>query len=458
MKSALPLKIIGIVAALCLAAGAIWWASQHGRVQASSPAAAALSTPQALFAAIPTPGTITAADREIARWMGKAQAAPTDDKMWVNLGDALMQKPRENADFHYYGYAEAAYQQALAHNPRSTSALEGMAWVSSDRHQFDKSVDYAKQAIAIDPRSNTAYGLWGDADVELGRYDDAYAHYQTMLDIRPDLASYSRGAHLLFLTGDARKAVWLMGKAIKTGGPYAENTAWCRAQLGLMLISEGALLPAEYVLKDAVKNNPNSFQVLAAMGKLKAAQRDFPGAIDAYQKALAVQPNLDVLVALGDIYAATGRPAEAEKQYTLVEELHRKNTDVSIHDHMQMALFYADHDRNLVQAMQFAEEHKLSPNVNDADTLAWCYYKNNLLPQAKAASDRALSRHTPEARYLYHAGMIAAKMGDRVAAQKYLYQALSLNPQFSPLGAPIASATLQKLGGEAPGAHLAAAH
>ncbi len=456
MKNALLLKISAALLVLCVLAG-VAWSVTHSRVHASARAAAA-ATPEQVFAAIPPPGSAaTAADKEIARWMDKARANTSDDKMWVNLGDALMQKPRENADFRYYGYAQQAYGQALAHNPHNADALDGMAWVTSDRHQFDQSVAYAKQSIAINPRNNTAYGLWGDADVELGHYDDAFAHYQSMLDIRPDLSSYSRGAHLLFLTGDSRKAMWLMVKAIKAGGPYAENTAWCRAQLGLMLFNEGALMPADGVLQDALKATPNNFQVLAAMGRIKAAERDYPAAIADYQKALAIQPNLDVLVALGDVYQATGRTADAEKEYAAVEEMHRKNTDVAVHDHMQMALFYADHDRNLVQAMQFAEEHKLSPNVNDADTLAWCYYKNGLLPQAKAASDRALSRHTPDARYLFHAGMIAAKMGDRVGAQKDLYQALSMNPGFSPLSSLVATSTLKQLGSAAPNAKVAAA-
>lgn len=50
------------------------------------------------------------------------------------------------------------------------------------------------------------------------------------------------------------------------------------------------------------------------------------------------------------------------------------------------------------------------------------------------------------AKFLYHAGMIYASAGDRVGAQKYLYHALNMNPNFSPAGAPIAFQTLKKLG------------
>ena len=57
----------------------------------------------------------------------------------------------------------------------------------------------------------TAFSTASDAALEMGDYEAAFEHYQKMMDLRPNLASYSRGAHLLYLTGDVRKATWLMG-------------------------------------------------------------------------------------------------------------------------------------------------------------------------------------------------------------------------------------------------------
>lgn len=247
-----------------------------------------------------------------------------------------------------------------------------------------------------------------------------------------------------------------MAKAIKTGAPYAENTAWCSTQLALMLLNEGAVVPAEQVLQDALKSTPDNFHVLAAMGMVQAAKKNYPAAIADYKKSLAIAPELTSAAALGDLYAVTGSKAEAERQYAQVEVLHKQNTDISIHDHMQMAQFYADHDRNLVQAMQFAEEHKLTKNVNEADTLAWCYYKNGMQAQAKAAIQTALAWHTPDARILFHAGMIYAKEGNRISAGNYLSQALSLNPNFNPIFAKTAVDTLKELGSRPPGAMVTA--
>jgi tetratricopeptide (TPR) repeat protein len=388
-----------------------------------------------------------AADEAIARSTQRATRAPHEPDAWVSLGDAFMQKARETADPGFYRRAEAAYQKALASAPREVGALTGLAWVFGGLHDFEQSVQWARRALAVAPGHQAAHGLLGDAAVELGEYDEAFEHYQKMLDVRPDLASYSRAAQLLWVTGDTRKALWMMDKAVKAGAPYAENTAWARAQLGLMLWRQGALLAAEQTLDAALSTAPANHHVLAALAKVKASRKDYPAAIDYLKRANAVVPQLETVVALGDIYAVTGEQEEAARQYALVETINRLNRANGARTDLQMARFYADHDRNVAQAVQDAEAgFRTRKNVYAADTLAWCYYKAERYEDARKALRKALARRTPDAEMLFHAGMIHAKLGDRATAQRYLYQALSLNPQFHPIHAATAGATLAQLG------------
>lgn len=188
------------------------------------------------------------------------------------------------------------------------------------------------------------------------------------------------------------------------------------------------------------------------MGMFKAARRNTPEAIAFYKKSIAIAPNLASLAALGDLYQLSGDKAGAEQQYAQVEALHTRNAEAGVDDHMQMAQFYADHDRNLPQALQLAEQNKSTQNVSDADTLAWCYYKNGQEDKAKAAIQTAMARNTPDAAILFHAGMIYAKVGDRVTAGQCLAHALSTNPNFSPLNAKTAADTLKQLGSRPPDA------
>ena len=53
------------------------------------------------------------------------------------------------------------------------------------------------------------------------------------------------------------------------------------------------------------------------------------------------------------------------------------------------------------------------------------------------------------ASFAFHAGMIQARLGDRDAARRLLTEALDINPHFSIRYAPVAKATLARLGGSA---------
>ena len=415
-------------------------------VAAPSLAPAALTTGQ-IFAAIPPPKGDSMTDKALAQALTKAREKPHGAIAWVNLGDALAQKLRDSANLKYYDYAEMAYRQALQLDPRSVDAMNGMAWVVGGRHVFDQSIEWANRALKIDPRNAPARGIIGDAALELGDYDRAFDEYQKMMDLRPDLSSWSRGAWLLWLTGNPSKAQWLMQKAIKAGAPYAENTIWCRAKLATMLFQEGALLPAEQVLAPALAAAPRNTQVLLVAGRIAVARHDFATATRYYQTVLDTAPNHEALAALGDLSAANGEQEKAEEYYKKVEALHAAHLATGGHSHMLMAKFYADHDRNLVEALRLAEQRKLTRNVLEADILAWVYFKSGDLPHARDAIKRALSRDTPDAEMHYHAGMIAAASGDRGAAQKELGKALSLNPKFSVLQAPIAHRMLDQVAG-----------
>ena len=415
MKPLLPIAAL----ALCVTAG-LWTLHRPSpKAQAAVPPVSAVQPSRPAAAA---PAEVEKLDWAIAKDTLAAQKTPGDPKAWTDLGDALMQKARETADLSYYGLAETDYKKALARDPKSVPALDGMAWVTSDRHEFEQSKAWAGKALALDPNSQDAYGLLGDADQELGNYPAAYAHYQKMLDLRPDLASYSRGGHLLWITGNFRQGAGLMVKAIDAGGPYAESTGWCRAQLGLMLYSEGHQAAAEQTLRDALTTTPRNYRVLMALGRAEAGRGDDAGAIDCYQKAIDVVPQVEAVAALGDLYALSGRKADAEQQYRLAENIDRIQKANGVRGGWQMSLFRANHDRELPEALADAqEEYKTRKNVYAADALAWCLYKTG---------------HYPEA--------AAMKQGDRKAARAYLSQAIALNPNFSPVDAPLAAAALRE--------------
>jgi tetratricopeptide (TPR) repeat protein len=402
-------------------------------------------TAHEILAAIPAPAGGSASEKAEIEALAMAKANAGKAEVWVSLGDTLAQRLRDSTDQTYYNFAESAYQQALRLKPDCVDAINGMAWVEGGRHRFDASVDWARKALAIAPQSADAYGILGDAAVELGDYEAATDDYQKMMDLRPDLSSWSRGAWLLWLTGNQLQATNLMEKAIRAGGAFAENTAWCRAKLATMLLHDGAFAAAAKVLEPSLRERSRNPHVLLAAARLATATREYDVATQYYQLMMEKAPNHDALVGLGDLQAIQGDLAKAESYYVQVDALHAAHLASGVHDHMQMARFLADHDRNPVEALRLAEQHKLTRNVLEADVLAWVYFKNGDQPRAIDAIKRALSQHTPDPEIHYHAGMIAAAAGDRASARRHLQQAVAMNPRFNPLQGPLAERTLEKL-------------
>ena len=391
------------------------------------------------------------AAKAIRYWRQKANQYPKADQPKRYLGDALMQRAREIGDPHDYGDAKSAFQSALYLNPKNSAAMVGMAWVHGALHEFGASTQWAEKAIVLNPENPDAYGLLGDAAVELGDYDAAFDYYQKMLDIRPDLASYSRGAHLLFVTGDIRPAIELMKKAISAGAPFAENTAWCRAALARMLWSIGVLSQADQVLRVGLEAMPHNVHLLAALGMVKTSMRDRTAAVAAYEKAVDIQPRHEDVIALGHLYTLTNQPEKAEMLLDKAKKLYRTHQAAGIQNNILRARFYADQGIRLASALQEARnvyaEYK---NVFVADTLAWCYYRVGRYQHARDIIEKALRYHTPDPMIWYHAGMIYMQLGDMTRAIKHLERALNLNSEFHPVYAAKALKTLNQL---APPAH-----
>jgi len=419
---------------------------------------------------------------QVARRVQETEQRPDNPDGWCRLGDAIMQRSREAAGHaeSLYNRAETAYRRALKLDARHVPALIGLAWVANSRHDFAAGEGWARAALSLESHLPEAHALLGDAAVELGDYDAAFEHCQAALDQRPDLSSYARSAHLLWLTGDARRAKALLYRAIQAGGPHEENTAWCRAELALVMFNQGSLVPAEKQIEQALERAPHNPHVLTVMGRIKAAQADYPRAIRLYEQANAVAPQHAALAALADLYRLAGNVEMAERMYEQVCEIHAshahershngEHTDDEAHPHdadhaheedtgqtisgdghsthgsVELARFLADQDREPAKALRQAEAAvRISQSVHALDTLAWCYYRNGRFREARETILRALRWRTPDAAISFHAGMIHTALGEREQAKRYLYQALNLNPHFHPVQAKVAADTLKTL-------------
>lgn len=412
------------------------WLVGNGALSAcrsQSPTTPAPSASSPSRPSLPTRTEESPADRAIRAADAAASAQPQLSDSYVTLASAYMQKARESGDASYYGRAEAAVRRALALDANSTGALRTLAWVQTGKHEFREALATAERLLQHASQDPLVHGLLGDAALELGDYDRAEIAFQTMLDLRPGMASFSRAAYVRELYGDQDGAVELMEQAVKSGSARdPEPLAWCLVQLGQLYFNQGRLGKAETAFNNALVVFPRYYQALAALGRVRGAQQRYSEAIALYRQAVEITPAPDLLVALGDLLLVTGQPEQAEQQFALIEYIEKVNAANQVAYNRQLALFYADHDRKLDEAVTLAEaEIQRRHDIYSFDSLAWAYYKKGRFVDAGQAMTQALRLDTQDALLFFHAGMIASAVDEPEKARDYLHRALATNPYFA---------------------------
>ena len=274
----------------------------------------------------------------------------------------------------------------------------------------------------------------------MGEYDKAGVAYGRLtprdmtLSPRAAYARDSRLSYLRFVAGDTTGAIGLMKTAVTEGVEAqlpSENLAWLYYELGEYFTQAGDPASADSAYITALNTHPGDYRSLAALAKLRANNGRYAEAIELYQKAIAVVPMPIFIAELGDLYARTGNREEAKKQYALVEYIGLLGHINQVLHNRDLALFYADHDMKLTEALDIAKkELEVRHDVYTWDALAWVLLKNGKLTEASDASKKALQYGTQDSLLLFHAGMIAEALGQRDQARSELKEALRINPHF----------------------------
>ena len=361
----------------------------------------------------------TAADRAIAdaeRRVGTAASA----RAWVGLASAFMQKARETGDPSYYDRAAAAVERALAVEPSDYGALRARAWVLLGQHRFARALGAARAARRLQPRDWWNYGNLADACVELGRYRDAAHATSRMMALRPGPPAYARAAALRALSGDRHGAIEALELALAAADPVdAEERAWLLTYLGHEHLALGEVERAGARYAAALAAFPDYHLALPGLARVRVLEGRPDEAISLYERALARFPTAQAAGALGDLYARAGNPARARDSYAFAVYMGRIAAVRGQSPGRDLALFLADHDRDLAEALRLARaEAAARDDVYTNDALAWALYKNGRLADAKRAVARALRLGTEDASFHEHAAVIVAALGrDRVAAR-----------------------------------------
>ena len=117
-------------------------------------------------------------------------------------------------------------------------------------------------------------------------------------------------------------------------------------------------------LQEMVRQNPKNLSAWIQLGDISMDSSRFYEAIDAYQKALALdEKNVNVRVDLGTCYRSVGRPDKAAEEYRKAIAINPDH--INAHRNLGIVLAFDLHDRK--GAIRELEEYlRLSPQAPDA--------------------------------------------------------------------------------------------
>ena len=353
--------------------------------------------------------------------------------------NAFAQRARATGDAAYYDKAEAVYRRALRSAPDDLAATVGRGALALSRHEFRDALALGRRALELSPTTAAAYGVVGDALVELGRYQEAFATFDQMAALKPSVSSYARVSYARELLGDVPGATEAMRYAVDAAAGEPEALAWSHTQLGKLYWSHGRVADAAREYRLALRVRRGYPAALDALAQVEAANGHLARAIGLSRRAAEVLPLPQYVANLGDLLRARGDGAMARRQYTLVAAIARLQRAGGVNVDLETTLFDVDHGVRLRQTVALARAARSErPSIDGDDVLAWALARNGRCGEALRFSKRALRLGTRDALKDFHRGMIERCLGHPAEARSWFRSALDLNPYFSVIWAPVA--------------------
>ena len=356
-----------------------------------------------------SPALESPAERRLAIARKKIERDPRQYHGYNELALALTQRARETADPVFYQQAEAAVRTSLALAPDNFEALKVRTWALLGQHRFAQALDLATALNRKVPDDLMVYGMLTDANIELGRYDDAEKSAQWMLDLRPgNIPALTRAAYLRELFGDVEGAIELMQSAFGRM-PYqeSEDRAWVLTQIGHLELIRQRPAEAERALDQALDLFPRYHYALGALAEVRTAQKRFREAADLQRRRYAAAPHPENLYELAEAQARAGMTVDAAKSYADFEAAARREMTSEDNANRELVSFLVGAGRKPADGLALAEQEMARrQDVYTREAYAWALFKNGKRAAARKAIAAVLAVGVQHPRVLERAAVI----------------------------------------------------
>ncbi len=353
------------------------------------------------------------------------------------LARLLLQRAAVTGDADTYNRAISALDRGIKQAPDDLALRAQRASARVTTHDWVGARKDAAFVLAINPEDPGALGAAYDAAYETGRYAAAGRYLDTLSTLAPDRSQVLlREARWAELHGNLiTSAAFATRAAAAADADGAVGTARATYDLviGKLALDEGRYDVAVGAYQSALSAAPGWHAALAGLGAALAASGDLPGAEAALAQAGDTVPLPGTLSALGDVRTALGDKPGAADAYGTVEVVAQLE---SVQQLFNRTVVLSRAGRGVHTKAAVAEaraELSTRKDVYGYDALGWALLANGQPKAAVRAADASLRLGTQDPRLLAHAGLAHAAAGDRAAARTLLTEALALSPTVDPV-------------------------
>jgi tetratricopeptide (TPR) repeat protein len=387
------------------------------------------------------------------------------------------------------GKALAEAQTGLKLAPRSIEGLNLVGVIYGQKRDFPRAISAFESALKIDPHSAVTHTNLGNVYSAEQKWDLAEKEFQLTLREVPNSreANYNLGLLLLaarqpklaishlsrinppdqqtlvnlsqayFLSGDKEKGL----QVAKSASELGKNDVKVHFTLGLLLASQKEYAAAIHEFETADALQPATPEILLDLGQTCLKSGDTARALEVLNRALKLQPDsAETLYLIGQAYSDEQKDMNALDVLVKAHKLAPDNTDVIFlmaRLSMKQA-FYADAIPLLEQGLKVApKEPKLlaalgecyfmtgkveeakqtfqalieaQPAASSYAFMGLWYRHEGQFDEAKNYFERGLKSDPRNAACLYNLGYIAVRQGQYAVGEKWLTEALQVQPDY----------------------------
>ena len=350
------------------------------------------------------PDTSAASLEEVVREAREILARqPGDATAALRLADAWLRQSRVHGRAGLALKAERVLRPVLLRAPDRPDGRRLLVASLLAQHRFREALAEAERAAAARPGDTWALVAMGDAWLELGDYERAFAAFDRATARRPDAAAYARIAYGRELTGDPGGALRMMTLALDATNPGdAEQIAWQLVEIGRLHLQADRVTDASRSFARADHVFPGYPAAALGLARAAAARGDHSATL---ARLDAIPAGPDVWHLQAQSLRALGREADAARAEQRAEAAWRIDSP----DPVKLALLLAGQPGRASEAVAIAERAARDrEDIFIADALAWAYYQAGRHAEAREMSLRALRTGTADRDLRSRARTIAA--------------------------------------------------